>query len=65
MSIASRAGTPGGMSEHERSDEGTERGITSPDEHTKDATTPPENPETDGAEGERAADDLEQAGGGH
>lgn len=44
-----------------------ERGPTSPPEPTKDATTPPANPEgqPEPHEAERAAERLDQAGGGH
>ena len=39
--------------------------ITAPPEETKDATTPPGNPETDEEALEEGKDRLEQAGGGH
>lgn len=42
-----------------------DKGITSPSEDTKDATTPPGNGETDQAAVEQGKDTLEQAGGGH
>lgn len=42
-----------------------DKGITSPDTDTKDATTPPGNGETDAAAVEQGEDKLEQAGGGH
>ena len=43
----------------------TEKGITSPDEPTHEATTPPDNPEPDQAAVEQSEEKLEQAGGGH
>ncbi len=46
-------------------DDDTEKGITSPDEPTHEATTPPGNPEPDQAAVEQAEENLEQAGGGH
>ena len=46
-------------------DENTEKGITSPDEPTHEATTPPGNPEPDTSATEQAEEKLEQAGGGH
>lgn len=42
-----------------------DKGITSPDTDTKDATTPPGNGETDQQAVEQGKDKLEQAGGGH
>lgn len=45
--------------------EGPAEGITSPDEPTHEATTPPGNADVDEAARERAEDGLEQAGGGH
>ena len=53
-----RAGDAPGMAEDDK-------GITSPSEDTKDATTPPGNGETDAAAVEEGKDKLEQAGGGH
>ena len=46
-------------------DDDTEKGITSPDEPTHEATTPPDNPEPDQAAVEEGEEKLEQAGGGH
>ena len=46
-------------------DENTEKGITSPDDPTHEATTPPDNPEPDSAALEQSEEKLEQAGGGH
>ena len=49
----------------ENQQEGPDKGITSPDQPTHEATTPPGNPETDDEARERSEDGLEQAGGGH
>ena len=46
-------------------DENTEKGITSPDDPTHEATTPPDNPEPDSDALEQSEEKLEQAGGGH
>lgn len=46
-------------------DENTEKGITSPDDPTHEATTPPDNPEPDPEALEQSEEKLEQAGGGH
>lgn len=46
-------------------EETPEKGITSPDEPTHEATTPPGNPEADQEQVEKGIDTLEQAGGGH
>ena len=46
-------------------DETQDKGITSPDEPTHEATTPPGNAETDQDAVEKGQDKLEQAGGGH
>jgi hypothetical protein len=43
----------------------TEGGITGPQDDTKDATTPPGNPDVDEAAVESGEDKLGQAGGGH
>lgn len=51
------------MTEFEQ--EGPEKGITSPDVPTHEATTPPGNPEPDADAVRRAEEDLEKAGGGH
>lgn len=53
-----RAGEAPGMADDDK-------GITSPTEDTKDATTPPGNGDTDQAAVEKGQDTLEQAGGGH
>ena len=45
--------------------EGPDTGITSPDEPTHEATTPPGNPDVDQEAVERAQDELEKPGGGH
>lgn len=45
--------------------EGPEKGITSPDEPTHEATTPPGNGESDGDARRTAEEKLDQAGGGH
>lgn len=46
-------------------DETQDKGITSPDEPTHEATTPPGNPEADADAVEKGRENLEQAGGGH
>ena len=46
-------------------EENENKDITAPVEETKDATTPPGNPETDDEAVEQGKDKLEQAGGGH
>ena len=56
----SSPGTPMPMFESEE-----ERDITSPDEPTHEATTPPGNGEADEDATEEAQDKLDQAGGGH
>ena len=43
----------------------TTGGITGPQTDTKDATTPPDNPDVDRSEVEKGEDKLGQAGGGH
>ena len=43
----------------------TTGGITGPQTDTKDATTPPDNPEADDAAVRQGEDKLDQAGGGH
>jgi hypothetical protein len=45
--------------------EGPEKGITSPEQPTHEATTPPGNPDSDPADRVRSEEGLEQAGGGH
>lgn len=45
--------------------EGPAEGITSPEQDTKDATTPPGNPEVDQDKLAAAEDELGKAGGGH
>ncbi len=45
--------------------ESEERDITSPDEPTHEATTPPGNGEPDPEPSEQAEEKLDQAGGGH
>jgi hypothetical protein len=47
------------MNEDEKQD------ITSPDEDTHEATSPPGNPEVDEEAVQEGEDKLEQAGGGH
>jgi hypothetical protein len=42
-----------------------ERDITSPDEPTHEATTPPGNADVDESAVEEGEDKLDQAGGGH
>ena len=53
-------GTPGDMFESEE-----ERDITSPEDPTHEATTPPGNGEADEEAVEQGEDKLDQAGGGH
>ena len=53
-------GTPAVMHESEE-----ERDITSPEDPTHEATTPPGNGEPDEGATEEAEDKLDQAGGGH
>lgn len=53
-------GMPRGMFESEE-----ERDITSPEEPTHEATTPPGSGESDEEAVEEAEDKLDQAGGGH
>jgi hypothetical protein len=50
---------------NESDDVKTEGGITGPPDSTKDATTPPDNPEADQQAVEQGRDKLDQAGGGH
>jgi hypothetical protein len=45
--------------------EGPEQGITSPDEPTHEATSPPDNPDADADAVDQAGEKLDQAGGGH
>jgi hypothetical protein len=54
-----RPGTPTFMHESE------ERDITSPDDPTHEATTPPGNGEADDEAVEQGEDKLDHAGGGH
>jgi len=42
-----------------------ERDLTTPEDPTHEATTPPGNPEADEEAVEQAEDKLDQAGGGH
>jgi hypothetical protein len=42
-----------------------ERNVTTPDDPTHEATTPPGNAETDEEAVEQGLEKLEQAGGGH
>ena len=53
-------GTPDPMAQQEQ-----ERDITSPDDPTHEATTPPGNGEADEEAVEKGEDKLDQAGGGH
>ena len=53
-------GTPTSMAQTEQ-----ERDITSPEDPTHEATTPPGNGEADEEAVERGEDKLDQAGGGH
>lgn len=54
------------MSDHSTPDQdGPDTGITSPDDPTHEATTPPGNPEVDEEAARRARENLEQSGGGH
>ena len=54
-------GTPNPMAETEKDRDD----ITSPDDPTHEATTPPGNGEADEGATEEAEDKLDQAGGGH
>jgi hypothetical protein len=45
--------------------DGPAEGITSPDDPTHEATTPPGNGDTDADAARSAEEQLEQAGGGH
>jgi hypothetical protein len=49
----------------ENNEQQQDKDITGPSEETKDATTPPGNPEVDEEALEEGQDRLEQAGGGH
>jgi hypothetical protein len=51
--------------EHTPEQTGGDRGITSPDAPTHEATTPPGNPEVDEDALREAQEGLEQPGGGH
>ena len=53
------------MADDKNDDVPTTGGITGPRGDTKDATTPPDNPETDQAALEEGLDKMGQAGGGH
>ena len=44
---------------------GPDKGITSPDKPTHEATSPPGNPEPDERRVREAEEQLEQPGGGH
>ena len=46
-------------------EETPEKGITSPDEPTHEATTPPGNADIDQEAVEKGKEKIEQAGGGH
>ncbi len=46
-------------------DENTEKGITSPEDPTHEATTPPGNGEVDQEALKKSEEQLEQPGGGH
>src|SRR5687768_9045709 len=60
---AASQGKPAGMDEIDQ--EGPSEGITSPDQPTHEATTPPGNPEPDEEALRRAEEELEKPGGGH
>ena len=53
------------MTQEPEQDVPTTGGITGPREDTKDATTPPGNPEADQGAVDEAEEKLDQAGGGH
>ena len=53
------------MSQDGVNQEGPDTGITSPDQPTHEATTPPGNGDTDEAQLERSEEELEKPGGGH
>ena len=53
------------MAEQTKDDVPTTGGITGPQSDTKDATTPPENPETDQPDVDKGVDKIGQAGAGH
>lgn len=53
------------MTESTPDQTGPDKGITSPDEPTHEATSPPGNPEADEDAVREAEDKLGQAGGGH
>ena len=57
---SSRPGTPTLMHESEE-----EKDITSPDDPTHEATTPPGNGQPDEDATEQAKEKLDEAGGGH
>jgi hypothetical protein len=59
--LAWSSGTTDGMAETEKDRED----ITSPDDPTHEATTPPGNGEADEEAVEKGEDKLDQAGGGH
>ena len=46
-------------------EETQDKGITSPDEPTHEATTPPGNADVDQEAVEKGKETIEQAGGGH
>ena len=47
------------------SDDTPEKGITSPDDPTHEATAPPDNPPVDEQAVEEGQEKLDEAGGGH
>ena len=49
----------------ETTENGPDKGITSPDAPTHEATSPPGNPEPDADAVKRAEEELEKPGGGH
>ena len=53
------------MAEDTKDDVPTTGGITGPQSHTKDATTPPENPETEPAEVQKGEEKLGYSEAGH
>jgi hypothetical protein len=56
---------PVGMAQDTKDDIPTTGGITGPQSDTKDATTPPDNPETDQGDVAKGEDKIGQAGAGH
>lgn len=53
------------MTDHGVDQEGPDTGITSPEEPTHEATTPPGNGDADADAVRRAEEELEKPGGGH